>query len=187
MKVRTYENFQKGNVSSQKCISCKAQPHIKMFSYRKKVAHRNMHLFFRMGTLMFTLCFPTMAPRSKKKKAPKPTFGLSGVKVGSWALLEDTEAHFDTAVSPHTTRKTRDARRNCKQKRQKPASALRGRPTSRDTISPSERGWCSHRFVVHRGTPTVSAIFLMHAPKPEQYDFGEEREFYAWRDLFLAL
>ena len=26
-----------------------------------------------------------------------------------------------------------------------------------------------------------------HAPKPEQYDFGEEKELYAWRDLFSAL
>ena len=37
---------------------------------------------------------------------------------------------------------------------------------------------------------TISGIKgrdFKHAPKPEQYDFGEEKDFYAWRDLFLAL
>ena len=25
------------------------------------------------------------------------------------------------------------------------------------------------------------------APKPNPYDFGDEHEFYAWKDLFVAL
>ena len=33
----------------------------------------------------------------------------------------------------------------------------------------------------------IKGYDFKHAPKPEQYDFGEEKEFYAWRDLFLAL
>ena len=38
-----------------------------------------------------------------------------------------------------------------------------------------------------RGTISgIKGYDFKHAPKPEQYDFGEE-EFYAWRDLFLAL
>ena len=39
-----------------------------------------------------------------------------------------------------------------------------------------------------RGTISgIKGYDFKHAPKPEQYDFGEEKEFYAWRDLFLAL
>ena len=39
-----------------------------------------------------------------------------------------------------------------------------------------------------RGTISgIKAYDFKHAAKPEQYDFGEEKEFYAWRDLFLAL
>ena len=38
-----------------------------------------------------------------------------------------------------------------------------------------------------RGTISgIKGCDFKHAPKPEQYDFGEEKEFYAWRDLFLA-
>ena len=42
---------------------------------------------------------------------------------------------------------------------------------------PDERGMISG----------IKGYDFKHAPKPEQYDFGEEKEFYAWRDLFLAL
>ena len=39
-----------------------------------------------------------------------------------------------------------------------------------------------------RGTISgIKGYDFKHAPKPEQYDFGKEKEFYAWRDLFLAL
>ena len=39
-----------------------------------------------------------------------------------------------------------------------------------------------------RGTITgIKGLDFKHAPKPEQYDFGEEKEFHAWRDLFFAL
>ena len=33
----------------------------------------------------------------------------------------------------------------------------------------------------------VTLDYVTPLTKPEQYDFGEEKEFYAWRDLFLAL
>ena len=39
-----------------------------------------------------------------------------------------------------------------------------------------------------RGTISgIKGYDFKHAPKPEQCDFGEEEEFHAWRDLFLAL
>ena len=32
----------------------------------------------------------------------------------------------------------------------------------------------------------VKGFDVKHDPKPEPYDFGEEKEFYAWRDFFSA-
>ena len=42
---------------------------------------------------------------------------------------------------------------------------------------PDERGTISR----------IKGYDFKHAPKPEQCDFGKEKEFNAWRDLFLAL
>ena len=48
--------------------------------------------------------------------------------------------------------------------RHKPASWPRGRQTLCDTISPSERSLCNHRFVVDSGTPSASVIFWLPMP-----------------------
>ena len=38
-----------------------------------------------------------------------------------------------------------------------------------------------------RGTISgIKGYNFKHAPKQEQYDFGEEKKFYAWRHLFSA-
>ena len=142
--------------------------------FRKGKLQRKNVQFSKWVFLIFRQCFLPFARRSNKTQHQGP--------------FEDQRAHFGKArvvcvcvachgvvdavchvCAPQKKKKNASGGKASlypadRKTRHTPASAPRGRPTLCDTISPSERSLCKHRFVVDCGKPSVVAIFLLPVP-----------------------